>query len=121
MRPWIGTTHPWPGNQPIPERPTPPYGGGTRRLASPSHSPVEVSRGEMPFLSRQSRLPKRTRRILERQPREGLDHYCRQGHLVLLTERHHRSPRRVRERLAELGRSDPFVTTLREPSRLERL
>src|SRR6266481_3965337 len=121
MRQGIGTTHYWPGNQPIPERPATPQGGGTRRLASPSHSPVEASWGEMPFLSRQSRLPKRTRRILERQPREGLDHYCRQGRLVLLAEQRHRSPGRVRERLAELGRSDPFVTTLREPSRLERL
>src|SRR6266436_240335 len=121
MRQGIGTSHCWPGNRPIPERPMTPQGGELRRLASPSHSPAMASRGEMPFLSKQSRLPKRTRRILERQPREGSDHYCRQGRLVLLTERHHRSPGRVRERLVKLGRPYPFVTILREPSRLERL
>src|SRR5467141_3444878 len=121
MRQGIGTIHYSPGNQPTPERPTTPQEGGLRPPTSPSHSPATASWGEMPFLSRRSQLPMTTRRILGRQPREGSDHCCRQGRLVLLVEQRHQSPGRVRERLAELGRSDPFVTTLREPSRLERL
>src|SRR5206468_4575099 len=121
MRQEIGPTRYSAENQPILGRPRTPREGGPRRSTSPSHCLATVSSGEMPFESRQNQLPKRARRVSEPQPREGSIHHYQQGCQVLPAEQLPRSLGLSRERRGELGRSDPFVTALREPSRLEQL
>src|SRR5207249_4351421 len=121
MRQEIGPTRYSAESQPILGRPMTPRGGGPRRSTSPSHCLATVSSGELLFESRQNQLPMRARRVSEPQSREGSIHHYQQGCHVLLAEQLPRNLGLGRERRAELGRSGPFVTALREPSRLEQL